>query len=1095
MSTQSDLVKELTEKTESLVLWIAEIFRGKNWVKKLLLIDVLIFVFLNKPSISTIVKTLGIKEFIEDFPIYETLLAPLIPHYTAFWWLFIAAIFLAAVLVAIKIVPRKAETPVIDISERSPIKGLLSFQPEDAEIFMKLQRQGILKECLEALTHSDFRFGILTGESGSGKTSFLQAGLKPALLKAEYNCVYVKFSNFDPLKTIRQTIFEQIPSGENSEHILSQEEVVRADLLQLFNIAETLSGPKPVMFIFDQFEQFFVHNKSPEKRQSFVQAVAAWFKDVANTHTKILISIRNEFSSRLYEFQEVMDYRLAARKTYFYLEKFTLDETTAIFREIAVAENLEFEESFIKEMAAKELASHKDSLISPVDIQILALMVQKSTTARAFSRKASKQFGGFEGLLEHYLRENFEVPTRENPNQLALKVLLALTNLEQGVRAGELTFDEIQGKITEFVTAQCLQRTIQWLIDDLRLINFHQRQDHVNVYELAHERLVLPICKLSGKLLKDAARANQLLERRVNGWIESGENARYLLNWRELWLLKKHKQSLIWGKQEEQKKRLMAKSRKHVGFQLSGVVLLIGIVALFCGWWYSPYGQIWQVRRKLVELTEKSLNRDISSEVAIAFGKDRNVKQALGVVTTITDPSSKAETLKDIAEALAIVGDADAARVLLEEALEVADTITDPFAKENSVRTITEALAIIGDTDTAEILLREALKVANTITDPSSKARTLQATAEAFARIGAVDTAGALLKQAHRITDTLETSVNKAKTLQILAGTFAHIGNMDTAVELLKQARGIVETVETSIDNNAYALRTIAEASANIGNLEQAREITESIDEPIEKTRALREIAETLADTGDADGAAMILKQAGEVANTIERANIKGSELRSVAEALVDIGNTDKARALLEQARNITETINELYDKADGLQEIAGILADLGDTDGARALLEQARNVAETIKEPDNKAESLQEIAKTFVTIGDTDTAETLLEQVLKVAAAIQEHSDKRRALRVIVESCGNIGGPDRVEALLTYILDEAVKIGDPDNRDQVFLSIVQAYANGAHWREAHQVVVKNMDSDQNKASALATILSANAEQKYPQLSMLNDAF
>jgi hypothetical protein len=49
-------IKESTEKAESLIYWIAEIFRGKNWVKKLLLLDVLIFFFLKKSVVSKWLK-------------------------------------------------------------------------------------------------------------------------------------------------------------------------------------------------------------------------------------------------------------------------------------------------------------------------------------------------------------------------------------------------------------------------------------------------------------------------------------------------------------------------------------------------------------------------------------------------------------------------------------------------------------------------------------------------------------------------------------------------------------------------------------------------------------------------------------------------------------------------------------------------------------------------------------------------------------------------------------------------------------------------------------------------------------------------------
>ncbi|NJN56523.1 MAG: hypothetical protein HC879_03025 [Leptolyngbyaceae cyanobacterium SL_5_9] len=158
-----------------------------------------------------------------------------------------------------------------DFTERKAIKGLRPFTAEDAEIFAQLQRNRSLKECLESFTSGSFRFGILMGESGSGKTSFLQAGALSRLstLESTHRAVYVKFADRHPIDTIRAALTDQLK--------LPREQVATADLLTLLATAEEAIA-KPLILLFDQFEQFFVHHKHRSDRQPFIQALTDWYR-------------------------------------------------------------------------------------------------------------------------------------------------------------------------------------------------------------------------------------------------------------------------------------------------------------------------------------------------------------------------------------------------------------------------------------------------------------------------------------------------------------------------------------------------------------------------------------------------------------------------------------------------------------------------------------------------------------------------------------------------------------------------------------------------------------------------------------------------
>ena len=167
----------------------------------------------------------------------------------------------------------RARIKTVEPAELKPgvIKGLAPFCYEDAEVFAQLRRGENLKECLQAIGDEQFRFGALSGESGAGKTSFLQAGLWPELEKRGLRCVYVKFSDLDPFESVKRACLKHLSfaGGATDE----------ADFQGLLRAAAA-HDQTPVVFFFDQFEQFFVHRKRKKDREPFAQALTQWFTEL-----------------------------------------------------------------------------------------------------------------------------------------------------------------------------------------------------------------------------------------------------------------------------------------------------------------------------------------------------------------------------------------------------------------------------------------------------------------------------------------------------------------------------------------------------------------------------------------------------------------------------------------------------------------------------------------------------------------------------------------------------------------------------------------------------------------------------------------------
>ncbi len=421
MPLDFDTLKTLNDKVNRAIDWIVEeIFRQKNWRSLLVLIDVVLFLAFNPYNWP-------FQNLITPFP--QLLL---FGWYNPAFWSLITIIFVSAVIVAAR-TKRKSTEPVV--VKPGVIKGLLPFGYEDAEDFAHLQRGQNMKECLQAIGDDHWRFGVLSGESGVGKTSFLQAGLWPALEKRKFRCVYVKFSDLNPFESVRRACRRHLLACKGAEDT--------EDFLSLLRMA-TAQDSSPVVMLFDQFEQFFVHRKRENDRAPFVQALARWFAEMESLPVKVLICVRGDFHDQLYELHMAMRYSLDPTQS-FRLNRIEPDQATEILCFLAEKEELEYDRKFISEISRQELADTEDGLISPVDIQVLARMIQRQTAQenRAFNRSTFQKLGGIEGLLDRYLTCTLETRETQARRQAAVKVLLALTDMERNTRAGTLTTEAL----------------------------------------------------------------------------------------------------------------------------------------------------------------------------------------------------------------------------------------------------------------------------------------------------------------------------------------------------------------------------------------------------------------------------------------------------------------------------------------------------------------------------------------------------------------------------------------------------------------------------------------------------------------------------
>ena len=123
------------------------------------------------------------------------------------------------------------------VSERCPYKGLESYDVDDAESFFG--RDPDVAACRRRL--ADARALVVTGGSGSGKSSLVRAGLVP-VLRAEGRAVAICVPGVDPAAAVAAAVASAAPDA---------------------------------VLVVDQAEELFTVCTDPEARSRFVDGVAA----------------------------------------------------------------------------------------------------------------------------------------------------------------------------------------------------------------------------------------------------------------------------------------------------------------------------------------------------------------------------------------------------------------------------------------------------------------------------------------------------------------------------------------------------------------------------------------------------------------------------------------------------------------------------------------------------------------------------------------------------------------------------------------------------------------------------------------------------
>lgn len=1040
-------ISKLAESVEQFIGDLARAFREKRWVKIL--------------SLGGVVFALLLSPFGLDL-----VGLPRPRWYSYLVWIIVTGSFFVAAFLIALLTRQKEKTDLPPPT--SIIKGLLAYTntKEDADWFARLQRGNVLHDCLRFCLSTGSSFAILTGESGTGKTSFLQAGLSPRLEAQGQRAVCVKLTDSPPLDSICQSL-----NGHDDKPATIEQQPLLAVLRQAIR-----DDARPTVLILDQFEQFFTRNKSKPARKAFIEQMAEWHRLCDSLPVKILISIRDDFADQLSDFQKSMDYTLTAHNK-LRLEKFEPQEAAQVIGVIAREAKIELDETFVRELTRHELADREEGTVSPVDIQILSWMLdgQKTSEERAFNRRAFQKLGGVEGLLERFLSRQLDARDTDARRQTVIKVMLALT--DQNVRAGALSLKALKEKLGGVVPEREVEEAISWLArSEVRLVTQIQEKNDT-LYELAHERIIAPLRRLAFKEISSVEKAQQTLDRRVNEWIGNNRARRYLLTFREWRLIKRHWPLIRLDSQKEQKGEFVALSKRR--FVLTGaslaVVLVLGLGAYRGYAWYEarPQTQIDRAQKQLIALLNEN--------------KDSKAMEYASLLLAVLDAQKDSQLSQELWEQLKRRDSSDQATVLLR---------------------LGPAYIKLSKADDAVKVLSDVEREGRSLTS-LSRHRAIESLAENYVSLSTLSRADDAIKGLERLRKMAEEteSLWRIDAFEAVAGSYAELSKCgeasniwDAAIHAIDMDRTLEERLQEWADGY-FTLKMQCKERFAIDGLKKFKTLLAKFP-PEERNKLERSLVGSPLAEDDEDkerdsgpstdreirallGSANKIKssQPDEAFRLLQNASRLSAELPvtdrvdvmfTLAETYVELSRTEEALRILEGVQPLAKANPNLHEE-NILWRLALRYGQLGRVDLVLPVLDKA----ETVEKPGPF--SLNEFVDICGKMTDEGEATKGLQRVRPAIKTLPQ-SEQAGLLLILAQVYGKLKHIDVAEETLVEA-QQAANAKSSDEKSLILAKIAAMYARLGKWARAVETA-QAIGNERHVISALSRILIISRESR-----------
>lgn len=378
-----------------------------------------------------------------------------------------------------------------------PFKFLDPYGPEDRGIYFG--REYEVSEIYSRLYKS--RILVVYGESGSGKTSLVQCGLRSEIPTEDAAFLTVRFAA-DPTLALGRELAKYTGSGENAPESLT--EMLREAVFQ---------KGKPLVLLFDQFEEFFLF-QPPSVREAFVRELASWVE--ADLNIRVVLVIRQEFLAHLTELESVLPDLLQNR---IWVRRISREQAREVILGPCRVCGVTVEEG-LAETLLDDLTRSGGGVELPILQVVMDSLYRRAAGTDpenpALTLAGYQGMGKVESILARFVEETVNAHPRPDRVRQVLKALITPEGTKR-ISSSEQICDNA-APFGEPIEPEELAPILRSLIDRRVL-----REDADNrLYELRHDALAATIRQWMTGLEQELMEVRQTLENRFKEYQHRG---------------------------------------------------------------------------------------------------------------------------------------------------------------------------------------------------------------------------------------------------------------------------------------------------------------------------------------------------------------------------------------------------------------------------------------------------------------------------------------------------------------------------------------------------------------------------------------------